>query len=217
MYIKKIIIKNFRSIKHQEFECEKFNVFIGKNNHGKSNVFEAFDWFFNNKGEIEEIKTKGSNEFSEVEVVFGDANKGLETMNDDNRHKKTIELKMQQNEIVVTRKIRQNNKGKYEAKLFLIDDRTPVDGALVDYLPKFRYINAREHIDKHDGYKKANILGELLVDVVENATKHDKFTEFKKNFKDFIDNTFKVEVQANIESKIKDYLNEQFDGTIEKF
>ena len=78
IYIKKITIKNFRSIKHQEFECKKFNVFIGKNNHGKSNVFEALDYFFNNtnaesKDDINLLKHKDlqANDI-EMELIFGE-------------------------------------------------------------------------------------------------------------------------------------------------
>ncbi len=46
MRIKKIIIDNFRSIKHIEINCESLVIFIGQNNHGKSNIFLALQFFF---------------------------------------------------------------------------------------------------------------------------------------------------------------------------
>lgn len=45
--IKKIYIKNFRSIVEETIECESMNIFVGKNDVGKSNVLKALDLFFN--------------------------------------------------------------------------------------------------------------------------------------------------------------------------
>jgi putative ATP-dependent endonuclease of the OLD family len=50
MYISKISVKNFRSIDFVEnLELNKFNVFVGQNNHGKTNFFEAIEWFYSGK------------------------------------------------------------------------------------------------------------------------------------------------------------------------
>jgi len=50
MKIKKIIIKNFRAFDTVEIDFADFNCIIGKNDCGKSSVFAALDWFFNDKG-----------------------------------------------------------------------------------------------------------------------------------------------------------------------
>lgn len=47
--IKKIHIKNFRSIVDETIELSDFNCFVGKNDSGKSNVLKALNLFFNNK------------------------------------------------------------------------------------------------------------------------------------------------------------------------
>lgn len=41
MKISKIIVENYRSIKRVEVEPNRFSIFIGQNNHGKTNFFEA--------------------------------------------------------------------------------------------------------------------------------------------------------------------------------
>jgi AAA15 family ATPase/GTPase len=41
----KVSIKNFKSIKHLEFNSRKFNIFIGEPNTGKSNILEAIGLF----------------------------------------------------------------------------------------------------------------------------------------------------------------------------
>lgn len=47
--IKKIHIKNFRSIVDETIELKDFNCFVGKNDSGKSNVLKALNLFFNDK------------------------------------------------------------------------------------------------------------------------------------------------------------------------
>ncbi len=47
--IKRIHIKNFRSIVDETIELKDFNCFVGKNDSGKSNVLKALNLFFNNK------------------------------------------------------------------------------------------------------------------------------------------------------------------------
>ncbi|MCI5147549.1 MAG: DUF2813 domain-containing protein [Candidatus Electrothrix sp. AR3] len=49
MKIEKFIISNWRSIKELEVEFEDMMVFIGQNNHGKSNILSSILFFF---GEI---------------------------------------------------------------------------------------------------------------------------------------------------------------------
>lgn len=47
--IKRIHIKNFRSIVDETIDLSNFNCFVGKNDSGKSNVLKALNLFFNNK------------------------------------------------------------------------------------------------------------------------------------------------------------------------
>ncbi|MCH9852214.1 MAG: ATP-binding protein [Alphaproteobacteria bacterium] len=47
IYIKKIEIKNFRSIAKLEFDMEKIVLLVGKNDCGKSNILRALNLFFN--------------------------------------------------------------------------------------------------------------------------------------------------------------------------
>ena len=47
MKISKFKINNFRPIENTAIECTDFNIYVGQNNAGKTNFFEAVDWFFN--------------------------------------------------------------------------------------------------------------------------------------------------------------------------
>ena len=45
MRISKIILDNFRGYKHEEIDFNRFNCIVGKNDVGKSTIFEAIKWF----------------------------------------------------------------------------------------------------------------------------------------------------------------------------
>ena len=47
--LKRIHIKNFRSISDATIDLDDFNFFVGKNDSGKSNVLKAVNLFFNDK------------------------------------------------------------------------------------------------------------------------------------------------------------------------
>jgi len=81
MKIEKIILANFRSYKDEiEIEFDDLNVFVGRNDIGKSTILEALDIFFNeNKGIIkidkDDVNKQGRAEEDtniKIGVVFGD-------------------------------------------------------------------------------------------------------------------------------------------------
>jgi len=86
MKIEKLILENFRSYKDRmTIDFQNMNVFVGKNDIGKSTILEALDIFFNeNKGAIRIDKddvnksaiAEGRNEVT-IGVIFGDLPESL--------------------------------------------------------------------------------------------------------------------------------------------
>lgn len=75
MQIKKIAIQNFRSIKYTEINCEPLIVFLGQNNHGKSNIFLALQFFFESSFKISQedfFKYADTPNFLSVEIQFSE-------------------------------------------------------------------------------------------------------------------------------------------------
>ena len=75
MRIKEVIIRNFRSIKELRIECRPFTILIGKNNHGKSNILYALEFFFDTSWTVDKndfFVHAGANASIEVEVVFSE-------------------------------------------------------------------------------------------------------------------------------------------------
>ncbi|MFA4982500.1 MAG: AAA family ATPase [Candidatus Omnitrophota bacterium] len=66
--IKRIVIDNFRSIKHADIDCEDINVFSGLNDTGKSNVLRALNLYFNRQTDFL-IPIKFTNDYSKVALA----------------------------------------------------------------------------------------------------------------------------------------------------
>lgn len=73
MKIKKIEISNWRSIVHETVQFEDLMIFIGQNNHGKSNVLSALLFFFGEIG-LQDLDFNCISDELWVEVEFGDLN-----------------------------------------------------------------------------------------------------------------------------------------------
>src|SRR3989338_7234678 len=139
MKISKITIDNFRSIKHTEITADKFNVFVGQNNHGKTNFFEAIDWFYGAKGDIDKIRfMRNGNAEVCVEIEFSEIQDGIQkTKNEKNNtaiknllgETDTVRVKRISSDSK-TRKIFDTNKSEWLAK-----NPTGFDSAFNDFLP----------------------------------------------------------------------------------
>ncbi len=81
MKITKLTVKNFRSIESADISPLAFNVFIGQNNHGKTNLFEAIEWFYNGSGDWAQIPYMRNQDLEvSVEIEFSGIQAGIETV-----------------------------------------------------------------------------------------------------------------------------------------
>lgn len=80
MKIQQITIENFRSVAKTTIEPGNFNIFVGQNNHGKTNFFEAMKWFFTGKGSLSEIRRRGVISPILVDITYSEAQSGLDAM-----------------------------------------------------------------------------------------------------------------------------------------
>jgi recombinational DNA repair ATPase RecF len=90
MKISKIHIENFRSIVNGDIAASDFNVFVGRNNHGKTNIFHAIEWFYSGKGDLNEIRNVEATPDAEivVEITFSGVKAGMDHIsNEENQTK----------------------------------------------------------------------------------------------------------------------------------
>lgn len=76
MKLKRVVIKNFRSIKHLEFEFLESNLLVGPNNSGKSNIIGAInlicgeDWVNPEKLQDYDFYLRDKGKEIRIELIF---------------------------------------------------------------------------------------------------------------------------------------------------
>lgn len=190
--ISKIVIRNFRSLKDAEFSPGAFNILVGRNNHGKSNIFEAIEWFYSGKGDLGEIRYAGAPGDSEivVEVEFIGAQEGIgHISNAENQ----LKLKNVLGDLDVLRVRRSSgdprNRYIYSAK----EDRwqrqpTGVDSAFNNCIPRFEFVLTDKNLKEVSAFKTTTPIGQMLSSVVSEALEKDpRYIEFKDKFEELFE------------------------------
>ena len=218
----KITIKNFRSLKDVEIAPDNFNIFIGQNNHGKTNAFEAVQWFFEGmkKGEtLEEIRfgRSGSDEIS-VEIEFTGAKNGAERMKNQANKTKMLEVLGESDVITVKRSsIDPKKRIIFANGAWLEKAPTGFDNALNDFLPRFEYIDTKRYFEDVAKFTKTSPVGVMLSSVLTTILeKSDQYQKFYEKFEEIFsgsDSDVKVELD-NLSGKVKIYLEKQFPDCI---
>ena len=218
MKIRKITIENFRSIKKAEIEVTDFNIFVGQNNCGKTNLFEALEFFFNGyKGNLQELKYLRDNDLEMfIEVEFCEAQDGLHKMQNE-RNKTTLSSKLGAADIVSFRRCSSDSKKR---QMFIegneISSGTGFDAALNDFLPKFEYITTKQYYDSVAKYSKNTPMGVMLSNVLTTILQTNKqYKEFQEKFSALFeadDSQIKTEFDR-IGGQVKIYLEKQFPDT----
>lgn len=217
MKISNIKIHNFRSIKDAEITVSEFNIFVGQNNSGKTNMFEALEFFFNGyKGQIEDLIYKRKNVEMYVSVEFSNVQDGLKNMlNEKNRS--TLSLKIgDSDKVTFVRSSTDVKKRKMYINGAEVSPGTGFDTALNDFLPKFEYITTKQYYDSVAKYSKTTPMGVMLSDVLTTILQENQqYKDFQKNFSDLFESD-KSEIRAefeNIGKQVKVYLEKQFPDT----
>lgn len=217
MKINKITITNFRSIKYAEITADKFNVFVGQNNHGKTNFFEAIDWFYGAKGDIDKIRfMRDGNAEVCVEIEFAEIQDGIAKMKNE-KNKTTIKNLLGENDTVRVRRISSDSKTR---KIFdvnknewLAKNPTGFDSAFNDFLPKFEYVSTQINPMEVAKYGKNTPIANMLSGVLSTILEQNKdYAAFREQFeKLFTAPESEVRVKLDeLSGKVKLYLEKQF-------
>ncbi len=218
MWISKITIKNFRSIESAELICNRFNILVGQNNAGKTNVFEALDWFFKGVPKGKSMRDlhprRDTNKEVSVEVEFSDALHGAKNMRNETNKTKILGVLGEHDVISIKRTSSASTK-----RTLIIDGEelaknpTGFDKALNDFLPKFEYIHTKQYFDDVAKYSAktpvgimlSSVLEEILQDNPQYRALRDKFDEL------FDDDESAVKVEFDkLGDTVKTHLEKQF-------
>lgn len=219
MFIKKIKIKNFRSIESAEISADKCNIFVGKNNHGKTNFFEVLNWFFKGpvKGaELDVIRFRGAQEDDEVcvGVEFANAQDGVQKMKNETNKTKISNL-IGESDIITIRRTSATDPQKRTLIINGEEKKNPAgfDSALNDFLPSFEYVSTLINPMELTKFKANTPIGNMLSGVLSAILEQDEtYAEFKQKFDElFTDPSSRVHVELeNLSGQVKAYLVKQF-------
>lgn len=225
MKINRIKVENFRSIKDTEFRCTDFNISVGQNNCGKTNFFEAIDFFYNGLGRgqnINELKHKREedNEIL-VEVEFNNAQHGANAMQNQTNRTKILAALGESDTVVISRSSLEPKKRKFIVNNEEVNPGTGFDKALNDFLPKFEYVTTKQYYDAVAKYSKTTPMGIMLSGVLSAILQDNRqYQEFQNKFRElFEDDSSEIKTQFdNVGEKVQVYLEKQFpDCTKVKF
>lgn len=218
MKISKITIENFRSIRYAKISVDAFNIFVGQNNCGKTNLFEALEFFFNGyKSNIKDLIFQRDDQLKMyVEVEFSDAQNGLSKMQNE-RNKTTLSAKLGNSDVVSFRR----DSSEPKKRIMYINGNgivpgTGFDTALNDFLPKFEYITTKQYYDSVAKYSKTTPIGAMLSNVLTTILQtNQQYKEFQEKFSALFEgegSEIKTEFDR-IGNNVKQYLEKQFPDT----
>jgi len=218
MKINKITIRNFRSIESAEISPNAFNVFVGQNNHGKTNLFEAIDWFFNGlrrEDRIEDIRFgRKGNAKVEVEIEFSGAQEGVKRMKTATNRTK-IEKLLEGNDNIIIKRTSEDIKNRKISVNGEWKETIPTgfDRTLNEFLPKFEYIDTKKYFEHVAKFGKTTPIGIMLSSVLTTILeKSDQYRQFHEKFNELFGgekSDIKIELDK-LSNRVKIYLEKQF-------
>lgn len=218
MKIKKIAIKNFRSIKEAEISPTGFNVFVGQNNHGKTNLFEALEWFYDGPKKGQEpaslIFLKQAGEEMYVEVEFEGALEGAGRMKNSTNQTKMTGVLDGNDTIIVKRSSLDPKKRTITVAGKLIDKLpTGFDSAFNDFLPKFEYVDTKKYVEDVAKFSRGTPVSIMLSGVLSTILEgSQQYRDFQQKFDELFrseKSDIKIELDK-LSHKVKVYLERQF-------
>ena len=217
MRIGRILIENFRSIKSADISPSEFNVFIGQNNHGKTNLFEALDWFYTGTGDPAQIVFgRDTSQNYLVELHITGIQLGLESVKSEKNRESFRKLAEDRDVIRVIRRkadsskrlIWDDAKSEWSAKNF-----AGFDKAFNDCIPRLEYVATTTRPGDVAKWGKKTPIGLMLSGVLTTILeKSEKYGEFRKKF-DEVFGTEGSDVRAQLDElsgKVKLHLEQQF-------
>jgi hypothetical protein len=217
MNITRIAIDQFCSIERAEVFPSMFNVLVGQNNHGKTNLFEALNWFYTGKGDVAQLRfgRKGSAEVS-VEVEFRGVQSALASMKNE-KNRASIEKVIGTEDWIRSRrssvdpKIRRIFDPKSDS--WLDKNPTGFDSAFNDFLPMLEYVDTNTHLNDVAKYSKTSPIGTMLAGVLMALLETSQpYKDFRQKFDELFTapgSDVRIELDK-IGSQVTIYIAKQF-------
>lgn len=193
MKLKRALIKNYRSIKDIELFFNGFNVIVGPNNHGKTNILDSIDFlYYGTKLKYDDLMCKNSSGDIVVELEFDDIEQfvplAVQT------HQNAIRENLRDDCLTVRRTYKKGDDTPTYIEIVSptgeVANRSGIDGALRTIFPRFEFVRAAQSLDEAVKIQKTNYLGQMIYDIFTKITPEGE-EEYKQpwnNLNDYFNN-----------------------------
>jgi hypothetical protein len=195
----------------------QFNVFVGQNNHGKTNLFEALEWFYTGSGDQSQIVFGRDSTLDYfVDLEIGDVQSGIQSVKNDKNRESLRKLADGRDVIRVIRRksdsakrlVWDEVKSEWSAKNF-----AGFDKAFNDCIPRLEYVATTTRPGDIAKWGKKTPIGLMLSGVLMAILeKSDTYKEFRKKF-DEVFATEGSDIRAQLDDlsgRVKFHLEQQF-------
>lgn len=187
MKICSVKIQNYRSVQTAEFDTNGFNVFVGQNNHGKTNLFQAIEWFYSGKGEIAQIRNATAQADAEVvvEITFSGVQAGIEQISSTENQTKLRNI-LSTSDTMKVRRTSSSPKDRFILHPTNEDwKKQPcgADSAFNNCIPRFEFVEATKNLKDVGGYRSTTPIGKMLGGVLNEILGTDPdYRDFREKF-----------------------------------
>ena len=204
MKISKVIVENFRSIRHAEVQSSPFNVFVGQNNHGKTNFFAAIEWFYTGSGDVALLRNSSTEADAvvAVELEFSGVQAGLAQITNTENQIKLRKILGEHD----TMRVRRSSAQAKDRMVFnpVKNEWTKqpcgADPAFNNCIPRFEFVEATKNLKDVGNYKSTTPIGKMLGGVLaEILEAEEEYVKFREQF----EKLFSSET-SSIKQKLKD-------------
>ena len=179
MRISSITVENFYSIKKARLHPSEFTLFVGKNNHGKTNLLEASPWFYTGKGDLDTIRfanaIKKDSDAISVELEFTGVQNGLSHFSNADNRQKIINI-IGNSDVMRIRRTCADPKNRYILHPNKGDWKkqpTGTDTAFNNCIPRFEFILTSRSLRDVSALKSTSPIGQMLSGMVGDALERD--------------------------------------------
>lgn len=221
VYIKSVTIKNFRSVKDEEFDVAIPNgkpgsgltVFVGPNNVGKTNVCRAVEALFNKFSEADKSFNEDAETLIRLEFTSTEFEKSIETYVQPDKQRVYKSYIESGNKVFA-----QRTDSESISKIFFKNaegefvNQSGIDAPFSKWM-KFRSVTPELSTEEVTKYGSTSILGDLLNKIFQEIETEDKYEDLKTIFRDLFeeDSVFEkksAEISKSVSSFVKNSYGE---------
>lgn len=193
MKLKRLQVKNYKSIKEVELFFNSFNVIVGPNNHGKTNSLDSIDFLYHGtKAKYEDLMCKDGSGDIVVELEFDDVAQFIPLAVQ--THQSTLQESLKDGCLTVRRTYKKGDDSPTYIEIVSpsgeVANKSGIDNAIRTVFPRFEFVRAAQSLDDAVKIQKTNYLGQMIYDIFTKITPEgeDDYRQPWNNLNDYFNN-----------------------------